>query len=48
MKQSIAVFCASAPGKNPAYLETARELGRLIAQRNYTLVYGGASVGTMG
>ena len=45
---SIAVFCASASGTGPVYLETARELGRGIAERGYGLVYGGASVGTMG
>ena len=44
----IAVFCASAAGAKPAYLETARELGRAIAERNYGLVYGGATVGLMG
>ncbi|MBV8673210.1 MAG: TIGR00730 family Rossman fold protein [Acidobacteriaceae bacterium] len=46
--KSIAVFCASASGTNPTYLETARDLGRRIAERNYGVVYGGASVGTMG
>ncbi len=47
-KKSIAVFCASASGTSPVYLETASELGRSIAERNYGLVYGGATVGTMG
>ena len=47
-KKWIAVFCASAPGVKPEYLETARELGGAIAERRYGLVYGGASVGTMG
>ena len=46
--KSVAVFCASAPGAKPLYLETARDLGRRIAERNFGLVYGGASVGTMG
>ena len=47
-ENSIAVFCASASGTNPAFLDTARDLGRRIAERNYGLVYGGATVGTMG
>jgi uncharacterized protein (TIGR00730 family) len=47
-QKSIAVFCASAPGTKPVYLDTARELGRRIAKRSYSLVYGGATVGTMG
>jgi uncharacterized protein (TIGR00730 family) len=46
--KSIAVFCASASGTSPVYLDAASELGRRIAERNYGLVYGGASVGTMG
>jgi uncharacterized protein (TIGR00730 family) len=48
LNKSIAVFCASAPGSNPVYIESARELGRLMAERDYGLVYGGATVGAMG
>jgi uncharacterized protein (TIGR00730 family) len=44
----ICVFCASAAGASPIYLEAATELGKLIAQRGYGLVYGGATVGAMG
>ena len=44
----ICVFCASAAGASPAYLAAARDLGRLIAERGYGLVYGGATVGAMG
>jgi hypothetical protein len=44
----IAVFCASSVGAKPEYRETARELGRRIAERSYGLVYGGATVGAMG
>ena len=44
----ICVFCASAAGASPNYLEAATELGKLIAQRGYGLVYGGATVGAMG
>jgi len=47
-QKSIAVFCASASGASPVYREAACELGRRIAERSYGLVYGGASVGTMG
>lgn len=47
-EKSIAVFCASASGSKPAYLETARDLGSAIAERGYGLVYGGATVGAMG
>jgi uncharacterized protein (TIGR00730 family) len=47
-KKSIGVFCGSANGARPAYLDAARELGRSIAQKGHGLVFGGASVGTMG
>lgn len=44
----ICVFCGSSPGIRPAYKIAAQTLGRRIAERNITLVYGGASVGLMG
>lgn len=44
----VCVFCASAAGASPEYLQTAAELGRRIAQRGHSLVYGGATVGAMG
>jgi uncharacterized protein (TIGR00730 family) len=47
-KKWVCVFCASAAGASPAYLEAARELGRRIAERGQGLVYGGATVGAMG
>lgn len=45
---SICVFCGSAPGIDPAFAEAARALGREIARRGWTLVYGGGRVGLMG
>jgi uncharacterized protein (TIGR00730 family) len=36
------------PGREPAYVEAARELGELLAARHLRLVYGGARVGLMG
>ncbi len=47
-QKCICVFCGSSVGARPEYLETARELGSAIAERGYGLVYGGATVGTMG
>ena len=44
----ICVNCGSNPGNNPAYLEMAKLLGKILAKRNLKLVYGGASVGLMG
>jgi hypothetical protein len=42
------VFCGSSPGALPAYAATAERLGRLLADRGLTLVYGGGDVGLMG
>jgi len=47
-KKRICVFCASADGNTPEYLQAARDLGRKIAEAGFGLVYGGASVGLMG
>lgn len=44
----LCVFCGSSPGRNPAYLEAAVQLGDLLARQGIGLVYGGASVGLMG
>lgn len=44
----LCVFCGSSPGRDPAYVACARELGELLAQRGIGLVYGGARVGLMG
>jgi uncharacterized protein (TIGR00730 family) len=44
----ICVFCGSADGADPAYVETAKELGQRIAEAGMGLVYGGATVGLMG
>lgn len=44
----ICVFCGSNSGTNPAYAQSARALGRLLAERRLELVYGGGNVGLMG
>ncbi len=43
----LAVFCGSNPGARPDYVEAARALGRLLAQRGIGIVYGGSNVGLM-
>ena len=45
---SVAVYCGSNPGKDPVYREAAAALGRTLAQRGISLVYGGGHVGLMG
>jgi uncharacterized protein (TIGR00730 family) len=44
----ICVFCGTNPGARPEYGAAARELGRILAEQEIELVYGGASVGIMG
>jgi uncharacterized protein (TIGR00730 family) len=44
----VCVFLGSSLGSRPLYAETAGELGRLLARRGQTLIYGGARVGLMG
>jgi uncharacterized protein (TIGR00730 family) len=46
--KSICVYCASGPGNNPAFMEAAAKLGRIMAEKGIRLVYGGGSVGLMG
>ncbi|HLJ56004.1 MAG TPA: TIGR00730 family Rossman fold protein [Chthonomonadaceae bacterium] len=46
--KSVCVFCGSSPGAQPAYLDAARAVGTLLADRGHTLVYGGGRVGLMG
>ncbi len=45
---SVCVFCGSCPGNDPDYAAAAQELGRTLAGRGTTLVYGGGHVGLMG
>lgn len=46
--RSLCVYCGSSPGRDPAYVNAAKALGRELAARDIALVYGGASVGIMG
>jgi uncharacterized protein (TIGR00730 family) len=46
--QSVCVFCGSSFGDKPIYRELAERLGRTLANRGLTLVYGGGNVGLMG
>lgn len=46
--QSVAVFCGSNFGSSPDYRTAAEALGREIAARGLTLIYGGTHMGSMG
>lgn len=43
----ICIFTGSAPGARPEYADAARELGALLVERGYGLVYGGGNIGLM-
>ena len=45
---SITVYCSSSNHVDKVYLELAGQMGRLIAECGYTLVFGGGKVGLMG
>lgn len=47
-EKRIAVFCGSKSGSDPLFEQDAKELGKLIAAGNMTLVYGGGNKGLMG
>jgi uncharacterized protein (TIGR00730 family) len=46
--RALCIFCGSSPGIDPAYRAGAIAMGRAIARRGLTLVYGGGAVGLMG
>jgi uncharacterized protein (TIGR00730 family) len=46
--KSVCVYCGSSSRVDESYKNSARELGKLIAQKGWRLVYGGGRVGLMG
>ena len=46
--QSLAIFCGSKSGNNPVYAQHAEELGKMIAAKGITLIFGGGKNGLMG
>jgi uncharacterized protein (TIGR00730 family) len=46
--KSVAVYCGSSSGNKEEYTQQAQEMGRELARRGLTLVYGGGCVGLMG
>jgi uncharacterized protein (TIGR00730 family) len=46
--ESVAVYCGSNSGNDPAFAAAAASLGALLAERGIDLVYGGGRVGLMG
>ncbi|CCE06162.1 conserved hypothetical protein [Bradyrhizobium sp. STM 3843] len=46
--RTVCVYCGSGPGTNPSFIQSAKTLGRIFAENDVRLVYGGGSVGMMG
>jgi len=46
--KSVCVYCGSATGGDPAYLEAARTFGEALARAKIRLIYGGGGIGMMG
>jgi uncharacterized protein (TIGR00730 family) len=46
--KSVAVYCGSSSGNKEEYTQQAQAMGRELARRGLTLVYGGCCVGLMG
>ncbi|MDE2446082.1 MAG: TIGR00730 family Rossman fold protein [Alphaproteobacteria bacterium] len=44
----LCVYCGSGPGRDPAYMKAADDLGVAMAQAGIGLVYGGGGMGLMG
>ena len=45
---SVAVFCGSRQGNDPAFMKDATALGQLLAENKIRIVYGGGGKGLMG
>ncbi|MET4108255.1 TIGR00730 family Rossman fold protein [Hymenobacter sp. UYP22] len=46
--KSVAVYCGASSGTNELFTQQAQAMGRALAERDFTLVYGGGRVGLMG
>ena len=44
----LAVYCGSATPTDPVYIDSARAVGRTLAERGIGVVYGGGRLGLMG
>jgi uncharacterized protein (TIGR00730 family) len=45
---AVCVYCGSSAGTDPAFADTARAFGKILAESDIRLVYGGGSTGLMG
>ncbi len=45
---AVCVYCGSSPGTDPAFITAAQDFGKILAENDVRLIYGGGSVGLMG
>jgi len=45
---ALCVYCGSSPGTDPAFTAAAQSFGKILAENDVRLIYGGGSVGLMG
>ena len=45
---ALCVYCGSSPGTDPAFAAAAKNFGKILADNDVRLIYGGGSVGLMG
>lgn len=48
MIKNVAIYLGSASGRSQIFSQTAYKIGAELAKKGVTVIYGGASVGTMG
>lgn len=46
--RKVCVYCASSNKSNPKYLEAAEQLGKILADNDISIIYGGGGAGSMG
>src|SRR6478736_3532558 len=46
--RSVCVYCGSQPGRDKAFMDSGRKLGKAMAENHLQLVYGGGTKGIMG
>ena len=46
--KKVAIYCASSTKVRPEFFSAARQLGRIFAEQNVTMVFGGGNMGLMG
>ena len=47
-EKSICVYCGSSRACDSEYHDVARRLGNILAERGYSIIYGGGGIGSMG